>query len=434
MITITRKGLTLSIDSSVIPAQGSSQVQVKFINDNDEYNDFKIQPSIGWYDTKGIFKATLCVFKDSFFYIPSQAFAQAGNIYFSIGLVDPLDPSHIEKTLQTQASVSPAPVGTVILPSDDAWTNFVKEYMEELFNTEYQNKFNELFEEVNNSLENGDFVPEIIMEASVDDTSGTPQVSVLKEGDNKRPRFILRFTGLKGKDGTGGGGGEQYVLPIMTDVTLGGGKAIKKTDESVPVAVDEDGKLWVPAQQGGGLPLEEIVYAEDVLIDIKLDSEVASIEQEITPKKYSRIVFALLTVGTATNTAKQNVGVFLNSVDWTMPMSIMKQLVSTSATKGEAIGNIELHKGMWVSSSTVSAGTTIPDDNTKIKSSIYDKKYNNVDIDTPITKVIFQTEGEGVFGVGTELKVIGIRTIENISASGLSVRYDPETQNIVFEE
>lgn len=433
MITITRKGLTLSIDSSVIPAQGSSQVQVKFINDNDEYNDFKIQPSIGWYDTKGIFKATLCVFKDSFFYIPSQAFAQAGNIYFSIGLVDPLDPSHIEKTLQTQASVSPAPVGTVILPSDDAWTTFVKEYMEELFNTEYQDKFNELFEEVNNSLENGDFVPEIIMEVSVDDTTGTPSVSVLKEGDNKRPRFILRFTGLKGKDGTGGGG-EQYVLPIMSDVTLGGGKAIKKTDESVPVAVDEDGKLWVPAQQGGGLPLEEIVYAEDVLIDIKLDSEVASIEQEITPKKYSRIVFALLTVGTATNTVKQNVGFFLNSVDWTMPISIMSQVVENSSSKKEAIGSVELHKGMWVSSSHVASSIKQSDADTKINNSLYNKNYNNIDIDTPITKVVFEIEGIGVFGVGTELKVIGIRTIENISASGLSVRYDHDSQNIVFEE
>lgn len=119
MITITRKGLTLSIDSSVIPAQGSSNVPVKFINDNDEYENFKIQLYIGWYNTYGLLKSTVCIYDNGIFHIPSEAFAQAGFIYFSIGLVDPLNQSHIEKTLQTQASVSPAPVGTVILPSED---------------------------------------------------------------------------------------------------------------------------------------------------------------------------------------------------------------------------------------------------------------------------------------------------------------------------
>lgn len=42
-------------------------------------------------------------------------------------------------------------------------------------------------------------------------------------------------------------GGGSYTLPIMSDTQLGGGKAISKTDEDVPVAVDpETGQLFVP--------------------------------------------------------------------------------------------------------------------------------------------------------------------------------------------
>ena len=41
--------------------------------------------------------------------------------------------------------------------------------------------------------------------------------------------------------------GDPYTLPIMSSTQLGGGKAIEKTDEDVPVAVDpETGQLFVP--------------------------------------------------------------------------------------------------------------------------------------------------------------------------------------------
>ena len=44
-----------------------------------------------------------------------------------------------------------------------------------------------------------------------------------------------------------GGGSDPYTLPIMSDTQLGGGKAVSKTDEDVPVAVDPStGQLFVP--------------------------------------------------------------------------------------------------------------------------------------------------------------------------------------------
>lgn len=53
------------------------------------------------------------------------------------------------------------------------------------------------------------------------------------------------------------GGSGSYTLPIMSENTLGGGKAVPKTTESVPVAVDEEGKLWVSKQSVGGLDYNE---------------------------------------------------------------------------------------------------------------------------------------------------------------------------------
>lgn len=41
--------------------------------------------------------------------------------------------------------------------------------------------------------------------------------------------------------------GESYTLPTASADTLGGVKAKAKTDETVEVAVDESGKLYVPA-------------------------------------------------------------------------------------------------------------------------------------------------------------------------------------------
>lgn len=67
--------------------------------------------------------------------------------------------------------------------------------------------------------------------------SGTPENPLLNLGIPK---------GEKGDPGEATGGGS-YTLPIMSDTQLGGGKAVAKTDEDVPVAVDtETGQLFVP--------------------------------------------------------------------------------------------------------------------------------------------------------------------------------------------
>lgn len=66
-------------------------------------------------------------------------------------------------------------------------------------------------------------------------------------GSPENPLLNLSIPkGEKGDDGSGEGG-EPYELPIMSDTQLGGGKAVSKTTEDVPVAVDPaTGQLFVP--------------------------------------------------------------------------------------------------------------------------------------------------------------------------------------------
>lgn len=74
--------------------------------------------------------------------------------------------------------------------------------------------------------------------------SGTPENPLLNLGIPK---------GEKGDPGEDAEGGDSYTLPIMSDTQLGGGKAVAKTDEDVPVAVDPStGQLFVPTYPESG--------------------------------------------------------------------------------------------------------------------------------------------------------------------------------------
>ena len=61
--------------------------------------------------------------------------------------------------------------------------------------------------------------PSITAEATVDDTSGTPNVSVSKSGEDSSPVFTFAFTGLKGAPGEDGESGIASVTDHGTDDT-----------------------------------------------------------------------------------------------------------------------------------------------------------------------------------------------------------------------
>ena len=102
------------------------------------------------------------------------------------------------------------------------------------------------------------------------DTGATPNIQIgtvqtLDPGQQATARItgtpenpLLNLGIPKGEKGDPGEGSEAepYELPIMSDTQLGGGKAVSKTDEDVPVAVDPlTGQLFVPTYPenvGGG--------------------------------------------------------------------------------------------------------------------------------------------------------------------------------------
>ena len=55
--------------------------------------------------------------------------------------------------------------------------------------------------------------PNVTINASVDNTSGTPSVVVTKTGSDENPTFSLDFSGLKGRDGQDGQDGQSIVGP-----------------------------------------------------------------------------------------------------------------------------------------------------------------------------------------------------------------------------
>ncbi len=145
MITLIRNGLSLNISEDIIPAQGSSNVPIKYIDDSDTYQGFIPQITVGWVDGNGLPHAVLMdIDAQGNYLIPSDAFKLEGFIYFSVGLVDSNNPRHIEKTIRTQAFSSPAPTGTVILPSEAEWQELVKNYMDSLFDINYGPNFSQI--------------------------------------------------------------------------------------------------------------------------------------------------------------------------------------------------------------------------------------------------------------------------------------------------
>ena len=67
MIKVTRKGLTLTLDAEIIPAQGSADVPVQYINDTDAYKDYIVAPKIGWYKKNGVYSVAIARYSNKVF-------------------------------------------------------------------------------------------------------------------------------------------------------------------------------------------------------------------------------------------------------------------------------------------------------------------------------------------------------------------------------
>ena len=167
MITITRKDLLLTINDNVIPALGSSDVPVKFVNDTETYVDFLIEPRVGYY-INGCPKSGICEYdiSSNTIKIPAEAFKNKGILVISIALIDNEDPNHIEVTKELALEVTPAPNGTIIFPSEDTWQTIVLNLINQFFVTSNEIK-NQIKHAVDNAIEDGSIANMTIEDDSI---------------------------------------------------------------------------------------------------------------------------------------------------------------------------------------------------------------------------------------------------------------------------
>lgn len=154
MLTLTRKGMLLTINDNVIPAMGSSDVPLKFVNDTETYVGFLIEPRVGYY-VNGCPKSGICEYDTSSntIKIPAEAFKNKGILVIAIALIDNDDSNHIEVTKELALEVTPAPNGTVVLPATETWQTAVKNLVEQLYNQDYKPQFDQIEEDLSSLVE-----------------------------------------------------------------------------------------------------------------------------------------------------------------------------------------------------------------------------------------------------------------------------------------
>lgn len=211
MITITRKGLQLAINNEVIPAQGSSDVPIQFINDNETYQNYLIEPRVGWFKD-GYPKSTVAKYEKGIIYLPAEVFIKNGPIAIVIALVDSQNSSHVEVTQPVISAIANAPLGDIILPEKETWEQAVASLVKQL-NEQIQadvaeaikkankasedataalTKSNQTNQTINDKIEDGSFVPQATA-GTVEMTQPGTKAEVTITGDKKNPEFNFKI-------------------------------------------------------------------------------------------------------------------------------------------------------------------------------------------------------------------------------------------------
>lgn len=211
MITITRKGLQLAINDEIIPAQGSSDVPIRFINDNATYQNYLIEPRVGWFKD-GYPKSTVAKYENGIIYLPAEVFVQNGKLIIVIALIDPQNSNHIEVTQPVISAIVNAPLGDIILPEKETWeqavTSLVKQLNEQIQAdvaaaikkankasedaTVALTKSNQTNQTINDKIEDGSFVPQATA-GTVEMTQPGTKAEVTITGDKKNPEFNFKI-------------------------------------------------------------------------------------------------------------------------------------------------------------------------------------------------------------------------------------------------
>lgn len=223
MLTLTRKDLLLTVNDSIIPSCGSSDVPVKFANDTETYQGFLIEPRVGYY-VNGCPKSGICEYDTSsnIIKIPAEAFKNKGILVISIALIDSEDPNHIEVTKELALEVTPAPNGTIIFPSEDTWQTIVLNLINQFFVTSNEIK-NQIKYAVDQAIEDGSLANMTIEDGSITAIKLADE-TITKEKLDKKLFESLQSAVLKDNNG------KKYVLSIDENENI----RIRKLYEKFP--------------------------------------------------------------------------------------------------------------------------------------------------------------------------------------------------------
>ena len=133
MLTLTRSGLTLNLNAAVVPATGSSNVPILYMEEiSDDYTGYLVEPRIG-FTQNGKYTEFIGTYEEETqsVIIPAQCFANTGSVDITVALIDPEDPDHVEVCTPKKFSVTKAPMGTVVLPEEPTWQDYVLNYMKQ---------------------------------------------------------------------------------------------------------------------------------------------------------------------------------------------------------------------------------------------------------------------------------------------------------------
>lgn len=253
MITLTRTGLLLTLSADTIPAQGSSDVPISFVNDPETYTGYTIQPLVGWYKN-GCKQSAVCGYADGTITVPAAAFQQNGEIMLAVALIDPSDANHIEVTHPITPTVVNAPAEPTELPDEDTWQQAVGEFVAQVMQP-YQENIQSAIDTanaasqaanaavqsantaentanaasqtatntsntINQAIQDGDFIPDVSATAEQGAVGSQPEVNV--SGTKKAP--VFNFTIPESQPDlsdtlTAVNNGDESVI---TDITAGG--------------------------------------------------------------------------------------------------------------------------------------------------------------------------------------------------------------------
>ena len=214
---ITRNGLLLTIDTPLIPAQGSSDVPIEFENDTD-YSGYTIEPRVAYY-SREVPQSVVCQYENSQIIVPKEAFRQFGVILIAIALIDPSNGNHIEVTNALELTVQGAPLGDVTLPDTPTWQAYVTNLVNQLTAS--------ITAEIQEKLDNGDFVPSFSI-GTVSTLEPDEQATATITGTNQAP--VLNLGIPQGEKGDKGDKGEQGIQGVGVPGGGTAGQILVKTE------------------------------------------------------------------------------------------------------------------------------------------------------------------------------------------------------------